>query len=101
MKSNIIFSALLLVSLSACAHKQIKPEIILSKPVTPPDLPVSLSERAKPLPPITSNDMGTLAEDSANTSILYNGLSIRYNRFIDFYNCIKTSLETKSTDKCF
>lgn len=71
------------------------------KSIQIPDAPPELLVKAKQLPPITDPTMGGLVQDGVQTDIIYNDVSFRYNKLIDLYLCVQTSVNNKTDiDKC-
>ena len=97
-KIMIAVAACAIVLTSGCTHTQ--QDLGLAKPVQVPDLPPALSRKASKLPNIMDNTMGTTVVDGANTDIIYNDVAWRLNHLIDFYNCIKTSINNKTEADC-
>jgi hypothetical protein len=95
-----ILALILVLGLSACGKSLPKPEIISAKPVQVPELTVSLAKKADRLPDITDPSLGGIIKDGIDTDIKYNALAFRYNRLVDFYNCVKIAVNIKDLDKC-
>lgn len=95
-----ILSLTLVVLLSACGKPLPKPELLSAKPVQVPELTVTLAKKANRLPDITDPSLGGIIKDGIDTDIKYNALAYRYNRLVDFYNCIRNTVNTKDVDKC-
>lgn len=89
---KIILIALLL---SACKHT----DTGLAEPIQIPDLPPILAKKAESLPQITDPSMGGLVVQAAEDDSEYNTVSKQLNKLIDFYNCIKVSINNKSNAK--
>lgn len=89
---KIILIALLL---SACKHT----DTGLATPVQIPELPPILAKKAESLPQITDPSMGGLVVQGAEDDSEYNTVSNQLNKLIDFYNCIKVSINNKSNAK--
>jgi len=70
------------------------------KSIQIPNLPSELSVKARALPKLTDPTMGAIISDATDTDVKYNDVSIRYNNLIDFYNCIKESINQKKEMKC-
>ena len=81
-----------LLLLSACAQV---PDTGLAEQIKVPDLPETLAEKAKPLPPLTDTSMGGLVVDGTNSDMQYNSVSHQLNSVIDLYNCVKPSTNEK------
>lgn len=90
MKQIILAAALFL---TACTHTTGTPDGVT--PVSIPPVPAYYQERAKSLPPLTDNKMGTLAVDAGETSAKYNGLAHKYNGLLDLFNCVIDSINNK------
>ena len=100
MNSKILAVLTSLALLSACNNK---PEPILAgvTPVRIPNLPVELSTKAGRLPDITDSSMGGQVIAGIESDIAYNDVSLRYNKLIDLYICIQTSInDKKDPEKC-
>lgn len=96
MMRNFIILPILLF-LAACNTTQGAPEV---KSIQIPELPVSYT-KAEALPPLTDNTLGGIVKDAVETDKKYNVISLKYNSLIDFYNCIKVSINNKTDpNKC-
>lgn len=94
----VIYVVLFTIMLSGCARKPI--DLGLAQPVQVPELPKGEFEKVGPLPQITDRTLGAQQIDATQTDIKYNDVSTRYNRLIDFYNCIRVSVNNKEEPKC-
>lgn len=97
MRKLVVIAAIVL---EGCAHTPPKPVLlpVAPPPVTMPDLPPTLAEKAEALPPITGNDVKDLIRDSAETSSRYNALRFRHNSLIDFYHCVQKAIADPKLD---
>lgn len=93
MRQLIIAVALLT---TACAGK----ETGLAPAVQVPALPMNLSQKAEPLPPITDPTMGGLVQANVDTSRQYNAVSFQLNKLIDLYECVRDAVNNKKELKC-
>lgn len=91
------FIAALALFVTACATPQPIPPGVERAKV--PDLPAYYQERAKGLPPLTDNTMGTLTVDAATSSQHVNEIATKYNSLVDLYDCVKESINTDKTAK--
>lgn len=97
MKKFLVASSLAL-ALSACSTPR---DLGLAEPISIPDLPEGQFEKAGPLPKLEDRSLSALQLDAAKTDAKYNQVSINYNRLIDFYNCVKESINEEKEPKCF
>lgn len=91
----IVFTLLLL---SACSHTEDTPVVGVT-PVRVPDLIEPLNQKATRLPSISDRTMGGQVEAGIEAEIAYNDVAFRYNKLIDLYNCVKTSINNETEIK--
>lgn len=94
MKLLLTIAALML---AGCATTHV-PDIGQAPPARMPDLPPSLTQRAKRLPPITDPSLGGINADGAATDARFNDLATRFNALLDIYQCTKKALDAKDAD---
>lgn len=98
MKRIVLAAALML---AACNPGINRPDPGV-KPVQVPDAPAYLTKKAESLPPITDPSMGAAHIQGADDDRRYNSVAWQLNTWIDFYECIKVSVNTKTdSGKCF
>lgn len=86
------------LALTGCGQK-----IVAVTPTPPamPILPAKLAEEAKPLPPITGNDLHTLLRDGVAADRAYNDLRDRHNATVRAWECVRLALrDSKPVADC-
>lgn len=96
MKKVLILLAPLLLSGCILGGKQTG---LASGPQIP-ELPTVLAKRAEKLPPNSDTSMGAQVLDNTSNITKYNEVGHQTNAIIDFYNCIRTSINNKKEPKC-
>ena len=93
MKKLLLLTPLLLLSACGGDNKPITPGVIA---IQVPDLPIKLSQKAPRLPKFSAKNMGEGQIDATIVDQKYNALAFQANSLIDFYNCVKLSVNTKA-----
>lgn len=89
----------MIAALAGCAHKT--PDFGEAKPVSIPDLPADLAQRAEKLPPLTDPTMEGQLRDAIETDRRYNDVAHRFNSLLDLYECVKQSINNeKDAGEC-
>ena len=96
MKNLIILAS---IFVAACSTTGTPPGV---ESIKIPDAPAELTKKAERLPDLVDPSFGGVMLDGAKTDALYNDVAWRHNRLVDFYDCVKTSINTKKDPKeCF
>lgn len=96
--NKFLLACMLSLMLISCGDKNI--ELGLAEPVKIPELPVGQFDKVGSLPPLEDPTFGAQQLDAAQTDIKYNEVGIKYNRLIDFYNCIRESINNDKEPEC-
>ena len=90
---RVLILALLLVG---CA----KPETGLAVGIQVPPVPLQLSEKAKALSPNNDTSMGGQVLDNTRNIREYNEVGFKYNRLLEYYNCVREAVNQRKKPEC-
>jgi hypothetical protein len=90
---RVLILALLLVG---CA----KPDTGLGVAVQVPPLPAQLNEKARPLPANNDTSMGGQVLDNTRNIRAYNQVGFKYNRLLEYYECVRKAVNQRKKPKC-
>lgn len=92
MRKYIIILALLLASCGKDTGLAPAPQI--------PPIPAALANKRGQLPPNNDISMGGQTIDNTNNIRSYNSAANQVNSLIDYFNCIRESINNKKEPKC-
>jgi len=82
--------------LAGCANNP--PPTFGVDPIEVPDIPEQLNKKAYALPPIEDSSLGGLVRSGNEAAAAYNEVAFRNNALIDFYNCVKESINEEAVE---
>lgn len=93
MKKYIIILSLVL---TACNNR----ETGLAHNVQIPPLPAAIATKRTQLPPNNNTSMGGQVKDNTSSIRGYNSAAHQVNSLIDYFNCVRESINNKKEPKC-
>lgn len=85
-----------LLLVAGCA----KPDTGLAPAVQIPSLPENLAQKATQLEPNTDASLKGQILDNTTNIRKYNSVAFQTNKLIEFYNCVRDSINNKKELKC-
>jgi hypothetical protein len=90
---RVLFLALLLIGCT-------KPDTGLAVAVQVPPLPAQLAEKPKPLPANNDTSMGGQVLDNTRNIRAYNEVGFKYNRLLEYYECVREAVNKRKKPEC-